>query len=712
MLPKENNYDFRKRMLAVHEANLRNDALTANADETEITDGTYIVIAEDAGDVIVTAAMDFIHYLFTSMGVAAMLKRGNAPAGAIALTVSLAEDTGVDLLDAASYKGFRIDTTTDDIAVNAFDERGAAQALYHLEEVMTLRKAPFIPHGTVTRKPMFSPMMVHSGYGLDNYPDEHLSAIAHEGRDAILIFVKGVDQTPYGYLDFNELIYRAAKYGIDVYAYSYLKSDLSPEADNAEAYYDALYGKLFEKCPGLKGVTLVGESVGFPSHDPHVTPDHRSDVDADGLPMGKPRAGWWPCEDYPVWLDMVKKSIRRYKPDADIVFWTYNWGRQPKEARLKLIESLPTDISLQATFEMFEPYEVEGCHEVLADYSLKFEGPGYYFKTEAEVAAKRGIKLYAMTNTGGLTWDIGVIPYEPMPQQWMRRYEAMKKAHDDWGLCGIMESHHYGFYPSFISKLSKYVFSAWDEPMDKLLMQVLTSEFGADNAPEVCRALDLFSDAIRHYTPTDNDQYGAFRIGPGFPFSMLVPIKNIAAPYAVHGNGIYNSYYTNWFSHEVTFDKGAPISVKLAAEIRSLEVMLRSMREGVDILKALPNQNDKLLYLINLAEYIICSIVTGIHAKQWFKLLSRFNNAETNDEVLQILDEMEALLNREIENAEAAIPFAENDSRLGWEPSMEYMADAEHIRWKIKEVQYVIDTEIAAQRRAALGIREANPCWF
>ena len=700
MLKKENNYEFRKRMLKLHEENIRKYELMPLAEELEIGDGIYISISQTAGEVILTACKDFADYLFTSMNVSAMIKRGNVPRGSKKITVALAADNGAELKSAAGYKGFRIDVA-EEVVISAFDERGAAQALYYLEEVMTLRRAPFIKKGTVMRKPMFSPRMVHSGYGLDEYPDEHLSAIAHEGRDAILIFVKDVDTTPYGYLDFNELIYRAARYGIDVYAYSYIKSDMSPEAENAESYYESRYGRLFEKCPGLKGVTLVGESVGFPSRDPHVTPDHESDVDADGLPLGKPRAGWWPCEDYPLWLSLIKKVICRRKPDADIVFWTYNWGRQPEADRIKLIESLPEGITLQATFEMFEPYYVEDCREVVADYSLKFEGPGFYFKTEAEAAARRGIKLYAMTNTGGLTWDIGVIPYEPMPQQWMRRYAAMKDAHGRWGLCGLMESHHYGFYPSFISKLSKWIFEDGEATEGEILNRALSFEYGEKNAGTVADALNLWSEAIRVYTPTDNDQYGAFRIGPGYPFSFLVPMKNNEAPYALSGNRIYHSVYNTSYSHEVAFDKGAPIAVRLAAEIRSLEKMLAYMNDGVVLLENIEDKNDKLLYLINMGKYIACCVQSGINAKRWFKLTTRFFNSESRAEITEVLDAMEELLKAEMRNAEQAIPLAENDSRLGWEPSMEYMADAEHIRWKIKQVNYIINTEIAAQRRAA-----------
>lgn len=44
-----------------------------------------------------------------------------------------------------------------------------------------------------------SPRMVHSGWGLDQYPKPHLNTMAHAGIDTILVFVEDVDKTPSGY---------------------------------------------------------------------------------------------------------------------------------------------------------------------------------------------------------------------------------------------------------------------------------------------------------------------------------------------------------------------------------------------------------------------------------------------------------------------------------------------------------------------------------
>ena len=51
---------------------------------------------------------------------------------------------------------------------------------------------------------------------------------------------------------------------------------------------------------------------------------------------------------------------------------------------------------------------------------------------------------------------------------------------------------------------------------------------------------------------------------------------------------------------------------------------------------------------------------------------------------------------------EHQIPLVETDSRLGWEPSMEYMGDKARIEWKIRHTKYLIETEIGNQKRSAL----------
>lgn len=691
----ESNYDFRERLLKVHEDNIRDASRTAEANEYELSQSPVISIDGAFSDVTETAVRDFADFLNRSMGIDAAPVYNESGAD---IRVALADTYGVDLGEAASYKGFMIEVCESGISVYGNDERGIGQGLYYIEMLMAFEKAPVIKLGNIKKKPMFSPRMVHSGYGVDEYPDEYLCRIAHEGRDAILVFTKGINEVPHGYLDFNDLIERARRYGLDVYAYSFLKSNVSPEAPEAEEYYDNVYGKLFRECPGLKGVTLVGESVEFPSKDPHVTKGKYYETAVDGIPSDKPSSGWYPCYDYPIWLELLKKTIRKYRPDADIVFWTYNWGYQSEEARVKLIESLPTDISLQATFEMFEPRYYGSAEGRCSDYSLAFEGPGKYFESEAVAARKRGIRLYSMTNTGGLTWDFGVIPYEPMPYQWMKRYSAMIRANRDWGLCGLMESHHFGFYPSFITKLSNLAFLEPLEDMEEILKKILISEFGEESYEKVDSALRCWSEAIRHYVPSNENQYGPFRVGPSFPLCLAKDAKPPANEGAMFGNRILTTVHFDTFAGV----DGWPFGVRMNEESKSLEVMLDHMTRGADILEQIEDPNEKLSMLINLGKFIIHTILTGINARKWHKAKMKLYSAEEKEEFAELLSAMEQILEGECKNAEETIPLVEKDSRLGWEPSMLYMTDRWHIEWKLRYAEYT-RSEIK-KYRSVLGI--------
>lgn len=685
----EQRYDFRKELLCIHESGIRDFARAAKENEYQIPE--IVKIAAGTGEVLRTAALDFADFLKTSMSVEACVVNLGEEAQ---ITVDLAENCGIDLGDAASYRGFMVKADEAGIKVYGHDERGAGQGLYYLEDVMSFAKAPVVPMGEVSKRPLFSPQMIHSAYDLDEYPDEYLARVAHEGRDAILVFATDANMTPYGPLDFNELIGRAAKYGLDVYAYSYLVSERHPDDADAEEYYENTYGRLFRECPGLKGVTLVGESVEFPSKDPRVSPGRRCNTAVDGIPTGKITSGWYPCNDYYKWLNFIKKIIRKYNPEADIVFWTYNWGGQPEEIRLELIESLPTDISLQATFEMSELRDYGGCVGQCRDYTLAFEGPGRYFASEAKAAKKRGIRLYSMTNTGGRTWDFGTAPYEPMPQQWMRRFAAMRKANEEWGLCGIMESHHFGFTPSFISKLGKWSFWTPYEDMDEVLLKILGAEFGCENAKAVSEALDFWSDAIRYFTADHEDQYGAFRTGPSYPFNLETICKLPSDEGAVFGNGICKAEYSPNSYYYSTIP-----SIRVPKEIERFIQMRDLLLQGIEKLEEITDKNEKLLKLINLGKFLWRTVETGIRSKQWYLYKNQIRVERDRDKLAKIMDDMEELLRAEIKNAKETIPLVEADSALGFEPSMLYMTDRRHLEWKIRQVNYVLETELPRFRR-------------
>ena len=683
----EKKYQFRERLFQVHPENIYDASLQKRAEEYELEEGLVIRLPEDCGEVTITGAKDFCDFLFTSMNISARFtKRGS---GQITIKINP---------DYRGYKAFKVEVSVDGILITAHDERGAAQGLYFLEEEMSARHAPYISFGVTEREPLFSPRMVHSGYMLDEYPDSHLAQIAHAGMDAIMVMTRDTQTSLWGYTDFNELIRRAAKWGLDVYAYSWYRSQKHPDDPGADAHYESTYGELFKQCPGFMGVILVGESVGFPSKDPNASPLPYDANVVDGSPAEKPSADFWPCMDYREWLMKLQSIIYKYNPDADIVFWSYNWGYAPKEDRQRLIRNLPKGISMLVTYETYEPIPLKGeLYEQVYDYSIAFAGPGQYFISEAEVAKECGIRLYTQANTAGNTWDMGGIPYEPMPEAWFDRAKSIVESKEKYGLCGIMENHQYGFTPSIISEMVKYVYETGAKDVSAELRRIVQRHYGFGQEEEILAALQKWSEAIRLLPPSGEEQTGAFRVGPSFPFSLngnYKPQKDKSSR-GYFMNTRYMPY--NMGSRGVTAMSG----VRLPAEKEQLEQMLALLKEGVEILEALSDKNEEMLYLINLGHFMECIVTTGIHAKQWFSVSNRLVIEPDNEVVWKLIQEADAILDAERENVQRALPLVQADSRLGWDPRMEYVCDPARIQWKLRLLDYVQNTELEEYRLCA-----------
>lgn len=692
MLKQEKKYDFKRRMLKVHRENLRDASLVASANELELINGTCIVLPQEKSEVTYHAAKDFADFLLVSMGVTAAVGYAEVTS---APCIRLAFNQDLD--EVSAYMGQRITVDADGILIEGYDERGLAQALYHLEEQMTFRRAPYLAEGVTKRKALFSPRYAQSPMGFMDYSDEVLSRMAHMGYDAIFTWIKnaevGMDDNR---LDLAMLCERAEKYGLDVYAVIFFEHTANPADEGAQAFYDDYYGTLFSECPKLKGIELVGEGHYFHSKDPAV---RRGAGHRDNIPDPRPAAGWWPCNDYPDLIRMIQKAIKPHSPDAKILLATYNWGIAPEDLRLALIEALPDDVILMPSWDMFQVVEIaDGVVEMVRDYTLSTYLPSDYYRSEAIAAQKRGMKCMLDGPMSGKTWNYGTVPYLPMPYQWIKRYKAFLKAREDWGVAGLGEDIHYGFYPSFVSDLLKHIFFTDPVPLEETLDKILVTYYGEDALEEIKRALHVWSDAITHAIPADEDQYGALRVGPAYPFwSGGRDAKYPTSPTLLFGNTIHKGKYTPRYKHEAFSLPG----VRMPAEIAHMEQLRDMMLEGVRILQAIEGPNDELLRLINLGEFIYRATCTAIDVKKHFILLRRLDLEETVEGAEQILDEIEVILLREKQNVEATIPLVQVDSSLGWEPSMGYMTDEKALRWKLRQLDYELFHALPLYRKKA-----------
>lgn len=698
----EKHYEFQEKLKKIHRPDRVNDTVWKQI-EGQVIDETWAIVAPpDAGIVLNNAAKDLQDYFQVSMGLHLELV-SHRESKQIRLQVSL---TGAKSL-------YRVAVEEGSILLDGTDERMSAQAAYALEDQMNMNEGPVLRLQDQVYEPLFTTRLIESGVEEDCYPDEHLCAIAHAGINGITLDTSGVNENDEVRDRVNDIIARAAAFGIDVYTFPAFKNQRHPSDADAWEHYDGMYGELFRRCPGLKGVIVVGEVCEFPSHDERTT----GKTWRESLQDEKSSPGWFPCNDYPQFATLLRDVIHNVKPEARFVFWSYNWGYMDTDLRLELIDAMPAEgVTLMATYEMFEKFRPRpGVEENCVDYTLFFEGPGEYFSTELEAASERNIDFMAMSNTGGNTWDIGMVPYLPAPGQWIRRYEnilADRMKHPNF--TSLRESHSYGFWPSFVPELAKAAFTEPRQDLNSLLRAIAVRDYGAEHADTVLEAWEHFSEGMRHCVPTNEEQYGPCRVGPSYPlfFEKWEPIPI----------GPESKRDPNWTCCSV-YRFNPDEMERLVYEIEEYEKMTAEFAAGnrllASVIPALPgNKKPYAREALTVSRFIENTARTTVHVKRWHKAkihlgvyvdheaiwsggrhgmkdaLSPVKPLDVRPDRENWIRELMAIGEAEIQNAKDTIPLVQANSRLGYTQELDYGCSEEQLLWKIDRLERTLAEEI------------------
>ena len=168
--------------------------------------------------------------------------------------------------------------------------------------------------------------------------------------------------------------------------------------------------------------------------------------------------------------------------------------------------------------------------------------------------------------------------------------------------------------------------------------------------------------------------------------------------HAHFGHAIIKTFYHPYENSEQT-----PGFLRYPAEIRSLEKMLKLWNSGLEevqqaIALADPEKADEARRLEALGHFIRNAVITTINIKKWWRANIAMQASSSVEEAEKYLDEIEKIAAEEILNVQDTIPAVEFDSRLGWEPSMEYVCDKWHLEWKLRQIESAL-LETAAYRR-------------
>ena len=694
----EQYLDFEKTVQQVHKPNRVNPEALATLTGTKISGEWKITYKKDSHPLVVTVAEDLQDYFKVSMNLELNLETAEKPAPK---TIFLAVE------ESLPERTFSI-KVADGIVINGTDPRHTAQGSYALEDKLNMNEAPIIAPGETTLKMRFAMRDIMSGLDAGKYPDGYLNAMAHAGFNAIDV---GLANTEASINNVNTIIANAAKYSIDVYAHPSLRNTMHPDDPGAFEYYDTTYGELIKRCPGLKGFFIVGEICEFPSKDERTTGKSWRESKEDE----KTSPGWFPCRDYPQFIALLRDVVRSHKADAEIVFWTYNWGYEKQDLREELLRNVPTDITMMATFEMFEEIDIApGVQEITTDYTLWQIGPGKYYTTESKIARERGIRMYSMTNTAGNTWDIGGVPYLPAPQRWIKRWQAVVNTEETMQMDGMRESHSYGFWPSFLPEMAKYAFVQPQPDLHELLNKLIIRDFGKENLEAVLKAYELFSEGMSHCVSTNEDQYGPARVGPSYPlfYKYWELIPNCPAT----GKQVN---YEGFPVYTYNLDRVE----KLQYETEEYIKMARLFAAGVAILEGVVAKMEgakkqDAIHLLQVATYLRNNAMTIHRVKRWHYLKGQLGvyvdavptwvggrkgmiDAEKAKKPLipvedkrPIVLELLEIIQAEIENAKNTIPLVEANSRLGYEKEYGYSCCKMQLEWKIAMAEKTIAEEL------------------
>ncbi len=712
-LPIERPHDFRKAIQTWAEPVRRNPLAKPAANELALPpQGWTLAIPAASGPVLRLAAADFREYLSRAMQVRVALETSGSLAGWSGMSraiVAGARDQmpgcGTAL---AGRKDYQIVVGPERIAVCGYDERGAMYGLYNLEARMSLREGPFLPRDLNTvRHSLYGARMTLSGLGWMEWPDSYLSMIAHHGFDAIYASVYAnpngvIAGWPYNYMmrrqnpqRMRDLIQRAARYGLDVYAPIMHHLDGTPEN---EAALRKLVRDNVNQFPEIRGYVLLIE--GF---------------DYERWPS-------WNRADIRKWIDawtggvaIAAEEMHKINPAIEVLAWDYNIDFRARSVDTKryVIDRYAQDVIPLVTWENGKSFTRDGEEGYLKDYAINEVGPAEVAAAQIQRARERGMKVFAKADTFA-SWQFGTFPYLPFPYQWHARYQQLEKHKID----GTMETWSYGFKPNWVAELRNWY--SWSDapPLNELLKSVARREFGSGSEDLALTAWDHFSKAIALVPDTGPNMGTTNAIGSPFffqePKARALEVEHSWAIPGIEAGGVRISKYWPYapdrvilvpdFSNKTNAAAryASPFSLPvfskyLLAAAAEMEKGLESYRRAG--LRAPVSKRPTAFREVLLAEQLQ-RMMRSDQAILEFED-SRLRLAKTADAVekTRIVNRMAAILREELARTRAARDTQMRDSRLGYEWEQDYFYTPDVLAEKIEQLRGVLDREIPAYRK-------------
>jgi hypothetical protein len=736
VLPADKPFGYQQRIResAMHQL-MKDPAAKPLEAEFALNRDVKLCYVEDNSELIKDAVKDFQDYLKTAMEVDSQVDlrkswKGIKSGDQVVLigTRHQLPEYGKELKCTKSYALVK---TPKGLIVCGYDDYGVLHGLYNLQARMNLREGPFLPRSLkIIRQSLYQRRMALSGMGWMEWPDQILSAMAHNGFDGIFASVyanpNGDRTTAETSTDFyarllhkvrkqdpakiHDLIARAGKFGIKVYTPIIYQYTGTPES---EAGLRKLVRDIIKEFPLIKGYVLLTEGFWYKKWGGLHGADEAHVQD-------------W-ARNWSKAIAMVTEECHRVNPETEILAWEYNIDFRPQNTKLKkyFIQQLPADAIPMLTWENGKGFELDGMQGYLRDYSLSQVGPAEVTQAQIGEANGRSMKVYSKVDTFA-SWQFGTIPYLPFPGQWRKRYDALQA----YGVSGTLESWSSGYTPNFIAELRYW--TCWDNSMSfqELLGAMASRLFGAAQQEKVLQAWEHFDKAIRlvpdtgpnmgtnnaignplffqeppvrtatfHNSWTDHDAWMGYlggELNPYWPFTV--------------SRMVFYPDFSNKTNRAEQYARGAT-GIVAGKEVALLPVFLKhlkmaaaEMEEGLKLYRAAAMESPdwkrkRAVSEVVVAEHLHRMMESNCAVLEFEEL--RFNRAHEKDnaKAAEMLKKMEKIVTAEIARTKLSLIAATHDSRLGFQFEQDYV----YTPYSLKEKLLLLEDTLNKQLPLAAG---------
>jgi hypothetical protein len=599
-----------------------------------------------------------------------------------------------------AVEAHRSEIASDGCELLAEGMDGLRRALFRLQDEMLMRRAPILPLSNLLRWTQIRTRIVHSpvapyrwlsGWELedehDYYPDAYLNRLAHRGINGIwvagllrnLVASKSIPELgprEHRLGKLNQLIEKAARYGIRVYLFCIEPRALPARHPAAAAHPDILGAhnslctsvplvreyirevmqSLFTESPALGGIINIfcGERATNCWLDEEYVQD---------CPRCRRRPK---AEVLAETLDTFVEGIRAAGSSAEFMAWTYMMATStetlPIAPMLEVARAARKDVIWLGNFEHGTHKTICGKPVQVHEYSLSCIGPSPHFSDLAKAVRPTGREIYAKLQVG-TSYEMSSVPHIPVPGIVYDKIAAAREL----GATGAMLGWIPGGFPTASLRMAGE--GAFEPRPSKaeLMRRIAAIDWGETGADAVVAAWNLFADAWQQY-PFHNAvlYWGPITRAPAYQLH-LEREPRLAEP--------YNWGYTRNRRPQPFEDQYKRwLGFYTVAEITgSFREMARTWRKGIELLESAAHFDGRASQMLTEAQRQIAEAkavrlqcLSAANVYEFYALRDKLKDSPEAEHP-GILQRMEEVAREELQNASEMIPLMKADPAIGFE---------------------------------------------